>query len=106
MTSPLPSIRIINKRKSSVSGVYVGRPSPLGNPFHIGTDGTRKQVIQKYRQWFKIQLEDETSQVSREIIRLVEKTRCYGDLRLLCWCAPLPCHAEVIKEEIEKRMHK
>ncbi len=97
-------ISIINKRNSSVSGVYVGHPSPLGNPFHIGTDGTRKQVIQKYRQWFEVQLEDETSQVSREIARLVEKAKRYGDLRLLCWCAPLPCHAEVIKAEIEKRV--
>ncbi len=31
--------------------VYIGRPGPWGNPFVIGRDGTREQVIAKYRTW-------------------------------------------------------
>ena len=31
--------------------VYIGRPSKWGNPFTIGKDGTREEVIQKYREY-------------------------------------------------------
>ena len=40
--------------------VYIGRPSKWGNPFVIGKDGTREQVIRKYRNWtaFTYRLEE------------------------------------------------
>jgi Domain of unknown function (DUF4326) len=44
-------IRIENKKYYSGDGVYIGRPSILGNPFKIGKDGTREEVGQKYRVW-------------------------------------------------------
>jgi len=31
--------------------VYIGRPSKWGNPFVIGRDGSRADVIAKYRTW-------------------------------------------------------
>lgn len=31
--------------------VYIGRPGPYGNPFTIGRDGNRKEVIDKYEEW-------------------------------------------------------
>ena len=31
--------------------VYIGRPSKWGNPFRIGPDGNREEVIRKYRDW-------------------------------------------------------
>jgi len=31
--------------------VYIGRPSKWGNPFVIGRDGTRPQVIERYERW-------------------------------------------------------
>lgn len=66
--------------------IYIGRPSKWGNPFTIGKDGTRKEVIEKYREWIKIQ--------SLDLRELKGKT-------LGCWCAPLPCHGDVLKEIIE-----
>jgi len=44
-------IRIENKKYYRGVGVYIGRPSLLGNPFKIGKDGTRQEVIQKYGIW-------------------------------------------------------
>jgi len=38
-------------RKPVPDRVYVGRPSKWGNPFAIGRDGTRDEVIAKYRAW-------------------------------------------------------
>ncbi len=33
--------------------VYIGRPSKWGNPFNIGRDGTREEVIAKYEKHLK-----------------------------------------------------
>jgi hypothetical protein len=47
-------IHIENKKTYCGEGIYVGRKMPgfpgsvLGNPFRIGRDGTRDQVIAKY----------------------------------------------------------
>ena len=35
--------------------VYIGRPMKWGNPFHIGKDGNRFEVCEKYREWIKTQ---------------------------------------------------
>ena len=64
--------------------VYIGRPGFWGNPFVIGPDGDREEVIRKFAIWI-------TGQPER-LARL-------GELRgqvLGCYCAPLPCHGDVL----------
>jgi hypothetical protein len=46
-----PVILIRNQKRYQGPGVNVGRPSGLGNPFVIGRDGGRDEVIEKYRVW-------------------------------------------------------
>lgn len=92
-------ITIGNKRKGD-TGIYVGRPSPLGNPFVIGKDGTREEVIAKYREWF-YDYAVHTPRVQKELDRLVKLHALSGSLCLLCYCHPLACHADVIKEYLE-----
>jgi hypothetical protein len=79
--------------------VYVGRPGPLGNPFEIGRSGTRSQVIASYRRWLWSRLQEPGSIQRRELERLLARAQA-GQLELLCWCAPLPCHAEVIRSAL------
>ena len=47
--------KVLNARragtKPAADRVYVGRPSRWGNPFVLGRDGTRDEVIAKYRAW-------------------------------------------------------
>ena len=38
---------VVNKRLEKCD-IYIGRPSLFGNPFKIGKDGTRAEVIEKY----------------------------------------------------------
>lgn len=65
--------------------VYVGRPSPYGNPFKEGADGTRAEVIRLFEDWLLRQPE------------LLEDVRTNLRGKVLgCWCAPLPCHADVL----------
>ena len=72
--------------------VYIGRPGkgksaaacPWGNPFTIGPDGTRDGVIAKYEQWLQTQ--------PQLLARLPE----LRGKRLGCFCAPQPCHGDVL----------
>jgi hypothetical protein len=63
--------------------IYVGRPSYWGNPFVIGKDGTREEVLEIFEAWFK------TSNKMQHIIELKGKD-------LVCHCSPLPCHADLL----------
>lgn len=42
-------------KRTSATQVYIGRPSKWGNPFVIGRDGSRAEVIAKYRAWIVAQ---------------------------------------------------
>ena len=75
---------------------YVGWPSALGNPFVVGRDGSREEVIAKYRRWRWARLQEPDSAQERELRRLLARA-VEGELELLCWCHPLPCHAEVVR---------
>jgi len=64
--------------------VFVARPSKWGNPFHIGRDGSRAEVIVKYTDW---------------VIQQPHLMSALPELRgkrLGCYCAPAPCHADVL----------
>jgi len=80
--------------------VYVGRPGVLGNPFVVGRDGSRQEVIGKYRRWLWERLQEPGSLQERELRRLLEQAR-EGELELLCWCHPLLCHAEVVRGAVQ-----
>jgi hypothetical protein len=91
-----------NKRTykgGSGMAVYVGRPSLFGNPAQMRDEADRDRVIEFYRKWLRSKW-SEDGPVKRELLKLakIAKDR---DIVLLCWCAPKPCHAHVLKEAIE-----
>ena len=58
----------------------------LSNPFVVGRDGSRDEVIAKYRAW---------------IVQQPGLMAALQELRgkdLVCWCAPEHCHADVLIE--------
>ena len=87
---------VVNKRTHTPTDndVYIGRGSIWGNPFKIGVDGTRKQVIEKYKVLLHARLLKEPNQL-RAMYELKGKT-------LVCHCAPLACHGNVIEKLIEE----
>ena len=64
--------------------VYIGRGSIWGNPFVIGRDGDRAEVIRRYEAYF---LANPT--LRAQVHTLKGKT-------LACFCAPKPCHGDVL----------
>ena len=95
------NIHIVNKYHGK-SGEYIGRGSPLGNPFVIGKHGTREQVIAKYAVWLRQQIDAENQSVLNELNRLANKAIDEGTLSLQCFCYPKACHGNIIKDVIAK----
>ena len=71
--------------------VYIGRPSKWGNPFTIGEDGNRRQVIEKYKEWVQLQPE------------LMESLHELEGKVLGCWCSPKACHGDVLLSLLRTR---
>jgi len=74
--------------------VYIGRASfrrghrlvasKWANPFREGRDGDRGEVVAKYEDWLRSQ--------PALIVALPElRGKVLG-----CWCAPKPCHGDVL----------
>ncbi len=73
--------------------IDIRRPAKWGNPFRIGVDGTRSEVIEKYRKWLLEQ---------PDLLADIEELR---GKRLGCWCAPKPCHGDVLVELLNDRAY-
>lgn len=81
--------RVVHCKKEPYD-VYIGRPSKWGNPFIIGKDGNRKEVIERYREYIKGR---------KDLLAALEEIKGKA---LGCWCKPQPCHGDVLVELIEK----
>jgi hypothetical protein len=103
--------RVINGKTSgfvSSSKVYIGRKtktyklpgSVLHNKFVIGKDGTREEVIEKYRKWLWIEVQKH-GEVFDELVRIASKVKNGETVQLVCWCKPLSCHGDVVKRCVE-----
>jgi hypothetical protein len=81
--------RVVNIKEEGYD-VYIGRGSQWGNPFSIGKDGNRKEVITKYLDWIMGKPE-----LLKQLVTLKGK-------RIGCWCKPKDCHGDVLVALIEE----
>ena len=81
--------KVVNLKDDEYT-VYIGRPSKWGNPFKIGRDGNREEVLEKYRQYLH-----DNYELMRSILSLD------GEI-LGCYCKPKRCHGDIIVETIEE----
>lgn len=80
-----PITTVVHCKKAPYD-IYIGRPSKWGNPFVIGQDGTRAEVIEKYKEWFWKQ---------PELVKAIPELK--GKV-LGCWCSPGKCHGDFLAE--------
>jgi len=82
--------KVVHCKKENYD-IYIGRPSKWGNPFLEGKDGTRKEVIEKFKKYIVTnkKLMNELSELEGKILG--------------CWCKPKACHGDVLVELIEKK---
>jgi Domain of unknown function (DUF4326) len=83
--------------------IYVGRGSPLGNPFRISISATREQVIGQYAEYLPRKIAEGNIEIRRELNRVWKAAKA-GDVNLVCFCAPRDCHANIIKKLIEEKL--
>lgn len=85
--APVP--RVLNRHRDGhpEGAVYVGRPSPFGNPFAIGPDGDRDAVMDRYLTW----LAGQPGLIDRARRELAGRD-------LVCWCAPARCHGHLLRD--------
>ncbi|MFP1133318.1 DUF4326 domain-containing protein [Asticcacaulis sp. W401b] len=78
--------KVLNKHRHGVpeGAVYIGRGSKWGNPFRMGADGDRAEVILRHERWM-------ASQVA--LLRALDELRGHD---LVCFCAPAACHGDLL----------
>jgi len=77
--------RVLSRRWGDSShAVDISRRSALGNPFMIGKDGSRADVIATHEVWLRGQ---------HHVLRALPALRGQD---LVCFCAPLPCHGDLL----------
>jgi hypothetical protein len=86
-------VKILNKKTDTIikGAVNVARPSLFGNPFKIGPHGSRGQVLVQYKTYFENRVKSDPT--FREQLRKIMNATA-----LVCYCAPLPCHADILKD--------
>lgn len=84
--------RVVNKYKEEYD-VYIGRGSKWGNPYRIGEDGTREEVIELYKLHLWKQIKQGTI-TEEDLLSLDDK-------RLGCFCKPQACHGDVIVKAVQ-----
>ena len=114
------TIEIINVRNESApeNGVYIyiGRRKEgniLGNPYTHIKNGTlaqyvvadRDTAISKYESYFEYNYEND-SDFRKKIDDIYDMYSQGKEIFLGCWCHPLPCHGDIIKNFIEMKYIK
>ena len=93
-TQPAGLPRILNKHVHGIpkGAYYIGRGSPLGNPFVIGRDGTRDEVCDKYEVWIDRQT------------HLLPLIASLEGRDLVCFCFPKRCHGLTVRRRANPGM--
>lgn len=88
---------IITRHRAQPDSEYCGRGSVLGNPFPIDATHSRDRVCDMYHDYFYNRVHDNDVEFTNELLRLHKLGVRNGELKLGCFCVPLRCHVETIK---------
>jgi hypothetical protein len=101
-----PKYQNLKQWTEDINNVYIGRrgivfidnerfpkkDSPFCNPFKMGKNSSRDEVIKKYKEYILIKIEKEP-ELKNELILMKGKN-------LGCWCHPESCHGDILLELI------
>lgn len=101
-------IEVVNRHHGR-KGVYIGRGTPLGNPYsHLPSAkakrlvATRDEAVDRYERWLRRKIAKGDPAVVGELDRLRALWKRRGKLVLECFCAPHRCHGDVVKKILEE----
>ena len=93
--------KVVNVRTTKEPCEYIGRseefggPTKWGNPYIIGTDGTREEVVAKHEEWFLSDKEIKHEGFPFSNKELRSQLQELRGKNLGCHCAPRPCHGDL-----------
>ena len=90
----------LSRRTKSVD-YYIGRPSPLGNPFRVG-EYSREESLELYDKWLEEKINQGDRVILTALAHLAKLSQQGIIVNLVCWCKPLPCHGDIIKRILEE----
>lgn len=103
------AIQVVNKHTHTPTpyDIYIGRGSALGNPYPL-PKYSRDESIKMYDTELSLCLatKDNTLNLNYQgVIQLLNLIWWYnhmeGQCNLVCYCAPLKCHGDIIKKIVE-----
>lgn len=95
----LGSISVVNVRSHVGPYVYIGRGSPLGNPFPISKG--RVACIREYNLYFLRQIQKK-GELYFALADIFNKVMDGEHVHLGCFCKPKACHGDIIKGYLDK----
>lgn len=110
MPEGMVCIRVVNRHHRSTGHAveYVGRGTPLGNPWAVTREVPRPVALARYADWLRRMVRQRDLGVMAELDRLTARARAAAQrgeaLLLECSCAPAPCHADLIRRALYWRM--
>ena len=89
-------------KKWDKGAIYIGRGSVLGNPFVMkdASQTERDRVCDAYALWLKDKILAKDPVVLSELTR-ISKLALKDEVVLGCFCSPMRCHGDFIKQIIE-----
>lgn len=91
---------------------YVGRGSPLGNPFSFNgvnsvfktlTFKTREEAVAAYEKYFDFAYENDEA-FRKYFDEIYEHYKNGEDIYLQCFCKPKKCHADIIADKLQRKL--
>lgn len=106
--------RKLENHQNSPNNYPIYRPSILSNPYTekkldktkaIYQVGTRDEAIRNYDHYFDLMYRSNL-RFKQAVDEIYNKYKSGVDVYLECYCKPLPCHGDIIKDKLEKRLLK
>ena len=93
------------KNAAHKDAFYIGRGTPLGNPFPmLGDESMRDEVCDKYEAYFQKKIAESDEAILNELSRCLKSGFENGYIKLGCFCAPLRCHGLTIKRFLDEAL--
>jgi len=77
--------------------IYIGRPSPWGNPFPLRSESERGACLERFRVWAQFSGDPRAVWIRAHVHELRGKN-------LVCFCAPKACHGDILAAMAERSL--
>lgn len=110
-------INVVNKHTHTptLNDILICRGTPLGNPY-TSIQGyktkaeficnTREESLSNFYSYILDKIASKDKVICNELNRIWKIANAGGEVNLVCYCVPKPCHGNIIKNIIESKIKK